>query len=567
MLPATYGLIILLDESESRVKNGKRRIGPATIELMTILAQRASPALVSASLFYQVYGCSFDDLACQEEVDTDNFKVVLQDLRTEHCSGWVIKQVNEKMYLLLTEEFLKDNDIDGAVLEEQTSFLTETEKKLGLKVNHMKTVSLDDVIAQGKYDSKEVNYFVNVLPSLFVTKEEYNKVSAPEIPSWVMHLSGHGKYLASIAGLCVQDFKKYLDFLSLKIQTKLLYYNSCYAAGKIHTILYDEENLFSGQTYPFVIITQPLTDARVGGSYYDFIPEKNGQKIRFASEADFVKFLRIATCQDVIDYKELVVSVAPDLTRVGLGSLAQIKFPGVPWFSVIDQEKVVSIGNVLTSMFDQEKSLDVGAFSYGKTGNDDPWGILLYTPEVPFSLIINSSSKRIALEEGSDASDLIAPSIISMLPGNAVHRLKKISTSVHSLDEILSSFCAMCPRGVEKTFIIQEIEIVGAQLITQVIIQLTSETATFYYTSVKPTSFLYKGTFKNDGLEDISLENMTFCTRSNGCLAEYGAAWKEAHKLLYEEQKIFLKQIGLEFKNTLSEILKKKYESFVLRFD
>lgn len=111
----------------------------------------------------------------------------------------------------------------------------------------------------------------------------------------------------------------------------------------------------------------------------------------------------------------MVSYVTPNLIQQGLGSLAQIKIPGVPWFTIIDQEKVIAIGNVLATTRNPKKPLDISKFAYERTGNNDPLGILLYIPLVPFEIVVNRDEKSLVKPVSEDSEDYYrAPSIISI---------------------------------------------------------------------------------------------------------------------------------------------------------
>ena len=81
---------------------------------------------------------------------------------------------------------------------------------------------------------------------------------------WIIYLSGHGhpqaaKQTAHIAGMSLDDFSEFLQFLNKNMRTKLLVYSSCYAGG-VHAVEpYKNMRLH----YPAIVVA--LTDAPIYG--------------------------------------------------------------------------------------------------------------------------------------------------------------------------------------------------------------------------------------------------------------------------------------------------------------
>lgn len=175
--------------------------------------------------------------------------------------GWIIKQVfkeehkfNHTLYLLIPRKFLNYffPEIDEHFVRSIGEFnveptITNIELALGLKVNHMPTVTLDDVLAGRK--SYQKSYFIEALgwfpekrlwrdSLIFCTKSDYHVASFFTRPIWFIFMTGHGRFELSLAGISLVDFWLALDFFEHKITTHLLAYNSCYAAGTNQELLY-----------------------------------------------------------------------------------------------------------------------------------------------------------------------------------------------------------------------------------------------------------------------------------------------------------------------------------------
>lgn len=134
-------------------------------------------------------------------------------------------------------------DVNRTVMEETA---TLTELALGLKVNHIKTTSLKEIILNS---SESYNFVENVYnPAtkksiIFGLRSDY-KNHQGKIPFWSWYMNGHGNKNEKIAGIALDDFKLLLNYLENKINMSLLVYTSCYAAG------YNAERLYKDAQSP-----------------------------------------------------------------------------------------------------------------------------------------------------------------------------------------------------------------------------------------------------------------------------------------------------------------------------
>ncbi len=113
----------------------------------------------------------------------------------------------------------------------------------------------------------------------------------------------------------------------------------------------------------------------------------------------------MAPTSNTINYKEIIKYLN---TSSESETTPQIKLPGLDWFSVINADKnIVQIGSILASKRGN-RPLDIVKFF-----RNEPRILLLYAPNIPFELIINSKNLQ---------------SIVSMLPGNALHMIEKVTS-------------------------------------------------------------------------------------------------------------------------------------------
>jgi len=460
------GLLIFLDETE-------QVIDAVSHYLLSAIRQKAGPIVVSASLLKNVFGyynelknypeSSFDlyqkiNVGSLQEIEEKSKIFYLKTLNFD-SNEWIFKKVNDSLYLLIPKLFLqKIVNLPNDVIERyDPNNISRAEMTLGLKVNHMETTPFDKIVTMNVIKRDNSNYFFEALydtntnkSSLFCTKSDYKNRGVQNIPLWSIFMQGHGamqydpRAEGIIVGLTHTIFKKVLDFFENSINTRLLVYISCYAAGSTNELIF--KDVLSGvqKTYSFAIITQALTDAPVM-SASNILLSSDG-KVVVGTLANFESFLLLARTLDFVDYKEIIKTIFPLMPSEDFKNqnkqlwahIPQLKLPGVEWFSVLESNKnVLSIGSILAKTRNVQTPLDVVRFFKA-----DPKALLLYAPEIPFELIYTGKNLE---------------AIVSMIPGNAIHHLKKISSSTKNEQELLQSFMAIDMLGPRKIFFIEEL--------------------------------------------------------------------------------------------------------------
>lgn len=476
------GLLIFLDDSED-----KKSSGFVVDSFLKAILKKAGPIIVSASVIVNARdNNSLEEKDPQKvaaraielqnnvnrtpENNAEFWNIIhsLAAFDTKKAEDWIIKEITNELYLLIPKEHLESRNIkpeDAKAFTKQDS-LTPVELALGLKVNHMRTTHVMDIkesrcflaflAAQLRYPINPLdycNYFIqsvwdskNEESLIFVTNKDYKHYNKTA-PLWSIAMVGHGMIGQAIVGLLLQDFKEFLTFLEKKINTSLLYYDSCYAAGVNNTLIYKDATGVVDKTYPFIIITQALTDA-VTQHQYLFLQIEN-DVLKLAINFDYNLLLKAITTSDYIDYykigKLLVLPLEYSTLMMPqgyLGSLIpQVKLPGTEWFSVIDADRAVNIGNVLAK--NRTKPLNIETFFARKGQKAKPLAILLYADDIPFELIVNTATQ---------------PAIVSMIPGYVQHQMKKVSSTSQSVDAIINSFLYFnAPWDPTKVFSIGKI--------------------------------------------------------------------------------------------------------------
>jgi hypothetical protein len=410
---APRGLLIFLNHQLS-----KSCITEAiSLNLTEALVQKAGPIIASKNLVHSVLAKYLPPAQkgnySWSEIDLNNENNPCTRLILKFNSDeWVIKEITQDLYLLIPQAYLLWVTIDPAELSlDNAASLTTTELKLGLKVNHMRTVSIEQV-NKGRFEALG-DGFIKALREnmLFCERRNYQGSEVPQ-PLWTLYFSGHGEFEETMAGMSLDDFKKMLIFASDKINVRLLMYQSCYGAGLNAELIYYDQAAATNKTYPFAIATQAITDAPTIQSHVVF-----GKKV--PRPDDYQGFMALVHEQD-LDYKKaiaLVFHTEPDISY--RGNIAQIKLPGTGWFSVVaDKNHIVTIGNVLART--RKNPLNVQKYFKATALK----ALLLAAPYILFDLII----------------DVQLDFIISLVPGSGATYLQGIRSDKYPIDTILGWF-------------------------------------------------------------------------------------------------------------------------------
>ena len=456
------GLLIFLDDSE------KDYIGAVSSGLITALNQNAGPIIVSASLLtnifprYEIFSEAGTPLELfnryqkvNEEATKGNtaakkeLKYIVLKILAFDSRKWLFKKINDALYLLIPHEYLQKMNVDLDAVKKydpDPTKISGTELRLGLKINHMETTDIPEIVNTPIQKYEYADYFIKTLydngtktSSIFCIRSDY-KNKRVTLPAWSIFIEGHGNMQKTIVHLKLKKFRrKFLEFLENKINTRLLMYRSCYAAGINNVLMYRDAKSAIERTYSFAIITQALTDATVEETANLIFDSTSHLTLKLYD--NFANFLKAVTSSLVMDYQKITETIFPLLPHKALGgwgNVPQIKLPGVEWFSVLASKKdIISIGSIFAKTRDPQQSLDV--VRYFKT---DPRAILLYATDIPFELVINSNNLE---------------AIISMVPGDAIHIIKKIS-SKKTLPEIVHWFRKIQDLDPQKIFFIREVD-------------------------------------------------------------------------------------------------------------
>ena len=455
-------LLIFLDESESH-------LGAITNNLLVALSQETAPIIASSNLIRNILTYTepqekdpqkqFDIIENEESngelQEIKNIILSLIDIKTQLKEKWLIKEINTSLYLLIPKEYVISRnislqDIDTIANKE---IITETEKILGLKVNHMITKDSQQLLIPNNPEVKiSADYFVFSLHDIFVLSNEYEPSSASH--AWSFFVVGHGQLNHYICNLSLAKFRDFLSFLEEKIKTKTLVYMSCYAAGTNEKLIYTDTLSGADKTYNFTIIALALTDSP---TYENVINVRQTDKGNLFIEfnVSFTCFFEHLFRFDKPDYLEATKCL--DLKQYAyLENIAQIRYPGLSWFSILDNQVVVALGKIMSKT--RTNPLNIATY-FAKQGKPaEPYGILFYAHDIPFELIIETKYQ----------DECYVPKFVSMIPGQEVHHIKKISSSCNNAGAVLNSFF-IAQIYWRKIYIIEEIEAPFSQYLSSVL--------------------------------------------------------------------------------------------------
>lgn len=388
---------------------------------------------------------------------------------------WLCKKINDSLYIIIPPKYM--SLIGDGSFSTQTT-LTETELRIGLKINHLKTVESVNMLSFKEYKDLEAPRLAQAIEllfvdqSLFVNKQAYFQRNQKEpkyaIPQWSFYILGHGSYQRKMAGLPIETMHKLLDFLQTSLVTKFLLFTSCYAGGKNLELLfrYQQKAIkspFLLKTYTYPIVTTTIGDTTsisVTSPIHlpPYLLEKfidpQVKKIDFVSYYNFQKFFVDLQKEPPIDFVQITNSVniisESDKKIEILNNIPQIKLPGIEWIQVMDiPNEIVQIGKNFAQTRNAQQTLDVSTFFARRNkGHIYPEIILLYTTSIPFPL---------KLSRGKLTSDFQKPpTMISMIPGDAEHIFLEIDAHEFYLSEMFQSFIALSDLKSQKAFLIKK---------------------------------------------------------------------------------------------------------------
>lgn len=434
--------------------------------------------------------------------------------------NWICKK-NDKLILLIPKNYYKK--IKSEVPKKFYDFINYKEIPADTDIINIITknknkISIQELLLGIKFDSlKDYNnpletfennqnkqYFKNIDPikNLFITRNDLIDKKNPDsykyellLFDWFIYLDGHGSPIVFdkpklniekikkdprlwgfICGIEAKPFYDLLKFFNYQINTKLLFYNTCFGAGMhadiISSLGVPEDKQFKEIILDvnYIIISGALTDSVTSSQYifYKMPPYEDPAKVyldfkkdstnkldlNFEYSANTKNFKLFFTELDgyfstqtkekikkfkLIDIISRIHNFKKDKEYLSqfIYNIPLIRFPNTQWFRVTQINKYILSLTDFNIAIRKSKGIEELSLKTNKA-------ILLYTEYIPFKINI----------KGLDTK------FISMLSGPSKHVIEGIETN--TLYNLFNTFFSidyghMEQYGYEKIFAIKKV--------------------------------------------------------------------------------------------------------------
>ncbi|HXW86365.1 MAG TPA: hypothetical protein VEK38_03415 [Candidatus Bathyarchaeia archaeon] len=245
-----------------------------------------------------------------------------------------------------------------------------------------------------------------------------------------------GEAGGSLASLSFTTFSSMLNFLDTCIFTDILCYFTCFSGGQHLHLPFISKAIY--KVYNFTLIAAVASDTvATGDSPYfainnleakDFVITKTGIELDFSKEYSYLAFF------DLQEHNAPLKKVLETIIPPSEYNVPTIKLPGMTWFSIMQLRDTVNLNRVTISNASKKAPFPI----------HDKRLVLFQIPYIPLELAFSTSSSfdqdaekdiihdptaRTALHHyKKELFDSIKfPYIVSTLPGNALHWIKKMS--------------------------------------------------------------------------------------------------------------------------------------------
>jgi len=396
------------------------------------------------------------------------FKTIYED--NFHWNDWIVKSVDSSKNLLLfiPKNYKNKNyALDMAEYKPSSKLplaapLTETEYKIGLKIDHMETVTEEQsrTLQATKFDNAD--YFVTSLwprrnikdansSDIFVSRAEYTRAKQYKTPRWAIFMCGHGWPNKLISFLSIQSFSDVLDFLETKINTSLLAYHSCFSSGTNTKLIYDDIKKQSAKTFSFAIAMHGVTDTPQRATVGFILPgdqeidtrmiDMENKNLALTGDSDYKSFIDNVT---TMNFSNLAQAILPILKLESGFIVPQIRLAGKEWFNIEDvQNNIALIGNTFAKTC---KIIDLNKYFARVDPNTKksriPKFYFLYAPIIPCELKLPAGFSPIFIPMAS-AKKPNSDTFIYYI--QKVSSDKSYLTHESALNDILTMFTSTLP--------------------------------------------------------------------------------------------------------------------------
>lgn len=244
----TRPLIILFDPDGQE----KGEIGAITMTLNTALSQEYAPIIASTTLLES----------------------------PKRCSKWHTFQTPDKALLVFLPKTSYDEFFNNRTQE-------DTMIKYGIKLKGLEHIEAKYFVTQPTAEENSTDLKA-YLKDILVTHNDLKEMKAEDaFVTWDIYLSGHGGLAekdmeATIAGLPLENFKQFLQFLNTGINTRSLLYDTCYSGGKHLKLPYQHTSATPGEED-----TQKLLQEKLKNQEHDLPVQDTNLKFMIISSTIF----------------------------------------------------------------------------------------------------------------------------------------------------------------------------------------------------------------------------------------------------------------------------------------
>lgn len=419
-------------------------------------------------------------------------------------NNYITKDVNQDLCLLIPKKYLNNLNlnINFKLETKDNKIITNSEYSLGLKINHLDDIENIEKIKINKDTSNKD--FTSNLNKIFIAKNLYKKNDTQ--PNWIIYISGHGLPISNkncllkqliklenssdknclnlikeeinqiqhdiqdqtefdkgiIASMSKEDFQKMLKFFNDSINTKFLYYTSCFSGGDLLIEPYQESNKPLILNYP--VVTGTIAENMSIQDYpelkippYKYINKDNNILVYGLPDGSIDFHNKKLTLMTTLHFEDFFKSIKTD-RHLNIKNLHKILHNLHPHKNNNGEIKYESVGNIPSyrkaysdyfNVVPYDSAYQVITDNYLKNIKIEKIKLkkeiaLLYSDHINKPIIIQNKSK-------------FCPIFISMIPGLAAHKIDKIMTKKFNLCDIIYSFLFFPELSASKIFWIKKL--------------------------------------------------------------------------------------------------------------
>lgn len=427
------------------------------------------PILTSRWLFQDLKKCTFDPLNNWHVYETKPFPINKKDEPAQLAEPKEDEpaqlaepkknepaQFAEPMMLFIRKDSPHLNELDNYSMggeynnaENQPQKISDGEHLLGLKISNCTEIT-DGISSQGEPNSNiKIVSNANIkqyLQQILITHQDVKGLKEDYLNRWDIYLQGHGGQY--IAGMPKASFEAMLDFLNFGINTRSLFYLTCYSGGQNLTTPYQYESETPYKNYGpqdkdlnYMIISANIFNTQTWtSSWYPSQAFNN----YFTTLDSYFKSPKQSNLLKIFEYLGDVWQITfKSENPNNVLQLPTIRFPHAVRFAIVDLSKGTEEQKKLFNVFKINDQAIRASFKAAITKTEinipeDIQMILVESPYIPVPVNINSATfpRIIPIVQNCFFKEIIATktSFYSEEPKTTtfISRMKELTTIMHA---------------------------------------------------------------------------------------------------------------------------------------